>query len=113
MNTTEENRMKSWRINQSKSGKKRMDIFVTEGHHEALKNIRQETKESYGDIIGRLLNSDSIKPNHKTVTIEIPEKVQERLLQEYEGVSLVSHLEQMILDEYTRVCEFDENDTDF
>ena len=93
-----ENRMKTWRENQAKSGKKRIDIYLTEEAHGVLKGIRQETRESYGDIVERLLDAGSIdKPGIKSLTIEVPEEDHERLRQEY-GDGLESHLSQFAQD---------------
>jgi hypothetical protein len=83
---TTKNRMKAYRDSQINSGKKRVDMFVTEEHHEILKSIRQETKESYGDIIGRFLltGQPQSKAGMKSVTIELPEKLYDRLDADYD-----------------------------
>lgn len=109
--TTEENRMKSWRESQAKSGKKRMDVFLTEDEHEILKSTRLETEESYGDIIGKLLVGPSHSPNkpgYRQVILEIPERFYDRLMAEY--TDLKGYLEMMAMDKAKSLLAGDQGD---
>ncbi len=103
------NRMKVWRQTQAKSGKRRMDVFVNQKHYETLKSIRQETGESYGEIIGRLLSGQG-KPGVKLLTLEIPEKDHKRLAQEYPGDDLIDHMKSIAIDKARKLFAGDEGD---
>jgi hypothetical protein len=101
--------MTAWREQQTKSGKKRIDIFVSTKHHEILKDTRNETRETYGEIIGRLLDHRGARPGFKTVTLEISENDYDRLQQEYHG-DVKGHLEKHVKDNARQLILGDEGD---
>lgn len=96
MKSNDKKRMKTWRQSQAKAGKKRMDVFVTEEDLQTLKDIRLKTRESYGEIIGRLIAPSN--RGSKQLTIEIPADEWERLEKEYPGDELKVHLETHLAD---------------
>ena len=94
-------RVKAWRENKMKSGSRIITVAVPADCHQTLKDIRLKTRESYGEIIGRLIDPGSIQVSNRgfrRLTIDIPADEWKRLEKEYPGDELKVHLETYLAD---------------
>lgn len=112
---TESNRMTAWRTNQTESGKKRLDVFIGSEQHDHLSIIKEETRESYGDIVTRIIGQDaslstSDNPKRQRIYIDIPKAHLARLEQEHGDMK--GYLESLAIEEARELFASDELDDD-
>ena len=115
--TSSNSRMQTWRKARAQRGIKRMDVFVSEETHQALGSIKQDTRQSYGEIIDGLLASKGTAlpappaptEGMRPLVIQLPEREFERLSEEYmDKGGLDKHVVRKVRKEAQELIELDD-----